>query len=110
MAHALLSVCLLLLASCQAQVLLRKRDLTVNVGRDVFLRSDDLVFRRTRRGEECRVEVVTTDPVTQRVGHVHPTVSPLCVTSCAGFIRAFGLCGFFYLASCAAFERFGIFR
>lgn len=59
----------------QGQILVRKRDLTVNVGRSVFFEREDLVFVRDRRGVDCRVEVVDTDPITQRVGTIEPPVS-----------------------------------
>ncbi|XP_067678275.1 FRAS1-related extracellular matrix protein 1-like [Haliotis asinina] len=58
----------------QGQILVRRRDLTVNVGRSVFLEREDLVFVRARRGVDCRVEVVDTDPITQRVGTIEPPI------------------------------------
>lgn len=61
-------------SSTLAQLLLNKRELTVQTGRSVYLRRDDLVFVRTEPGEGCRVEVVQNEPITQRVGTLEPKV------------------------------------
>ena len=59
-------------------LLVRQNDITVKVGRTVYLNPDDLVFKKPRRGDEaCRVEVVQNDPITQRVGQLEPKVSLL---------------------------------
>lgn len=55
---------------------MRQNDITVKVGRTVYLNPDDLVFKKLRKGDEaCRVEVVQNDPITQRVGQIEPKVS-----------------------------------
>ncbi|CAL1542941.1 unnamed protein product, partial [Lymnaea stagnalis] len=51
------------------------KDILVDIGRSTYLGREDLVVSSVRRGESCRVEVVTTDPITQRVGRIHPPVS-----------------------------------
>ena len=57
-------------------LLVRQNDITVKVGRTVYLNTDDLVFKKMRKGDEaCRVEVVKNDPITQRVGRLEPEVS-----------------------------------
>lgn len=55
------------------QILVSKKELSVNIGRSVFLRKDDLLFVDTKKSE-CRVEVDQNDPITQRVGRMEPTV------------------------------------
>ncbi|ESO92424.1 hypothetical protein LOTGIDRAFT_233175 [Lottia gigantea] len=55
-------------------LLVDQREIKVNVGRFVHLERQDLVFVRIGRDEECRVEVVNNDPITQRVGHIEPTI------------------------------------
>jgi hypothetical protein len=44
----------------------------VKIGRNVYLKRDDIRFSVTEKGDECRVEVVRNDPITQRVGYVEP--------------------------------------
>lgn len=69
---------LLLLAivcSAHGRLVSHTRELDVKVGRSVYLSRDDLHIGSTRRGEDCRVEVVMADPITQRVGHMDPPVS-----------------------------------
>jgi hypothetical protein len=61
------------LASAGGQILVSKKELSVNIGRSVFLRKDDLVFVDSKKSE-CRVEVDQNDPITQRVGRMEPTV------------------------------------
>lgn len=70
-------VVLLTLCLCAhgSEIVLRTRELRVKVGRAVYLDREDLAISRTRRGEECRVEVVVADPITLRVGHLDPPVS-----------------------------------
>lgn len=69
-----LVVLVTLLAAVAAGLVQHTRELAVNVGRSVFLTRDDLNVASTRRGEDCRVEVVISDPVTQRVGHLDPPI------------------------------------
>lgn len=66
---SLLSICV----SCQ--IVLDTKELSVDIGRSVYLKRDDIRFSRTEKGEECRIEVVRNDPITQRVGYVEPHVS-----------------------------------
>ena len=63
------------------QILISKKELSVDIGRSVYLRKDDLVFRDTSKKSECRVEVVQNDPITQRVGRLEPMVSKPFVVS-----------------------------
>ena len=67
----------ILVSQCDGgNLLVRQNDITVKVGRTVYLNTDDIVFRKPRRGDEaCRVEVVQNDPITQRVGQLEPKVS-----------------------------------
>ncbi|KAK3773470.1 hypothetical protein RRG08_007957 [Elysia crispata] len=71
-----LTSCLLLAmlpATCHAAgLVIRHRDIRVDIGRSVYLGRDDLVITTVRRNEHCRVEVVMNDPATQRVGKLHP--------------------------------------
>ena len=68
---------IILISLCNgANLLVKQNDLTVKVGRTVYLNTDDLVFKKLRKGDEaCRVEVVQNDPITQRVGQLEPEVS-----------------------------------
>ena len=76
----IISVCWIVLAvlppaQARGSLVQSQKALNVKNGRSVFLKREDLQVARTRRGEECRVEVVTTDPITQRVGLIDPPVS-----------------------------------
>ena len=66
---------LAVLCSAHGRLVSQTRELDVRVGRSVYLSRDDLHIGSTRRGEDCRVEVVMADPITQRVGHMDPPVS-----------------------------------
>lgn len=68
---SLLSICV----SCQ--IVLDTKELSVDIGRSVYLKRDDIRFSQTEKGDECRIEVVRNDPITQRVGYVEPHVSTL---------------------------------
>lgn len=68
-------VLLLMPRDCPAQLVVRQKDISVDIGRSTFLGREDLVVSSVRRGESCRIEVVTNDPITQRVGRIHPPVS-----------------------------------
>lgn len=87
-----IGMCLLLLVvwlsvvRSQSTLVLRTHEVRVKVGRSVYLDRDDLHIVRLRRGEDCRVEVVMADPITQRVGHMDPpvstrTIAVLCLCS-----------------------------
>ncbi|XP_071131154.1 FRAS1-related extracellular matrix protein 1-like [Mytilus edulis] len=65
---SLLSLC----AYCQ--IVMDTKELTVKIGRSVYLKRDDIRFTVTEKGDECRVEVVRNDPITQRVGFVEPHI------------------------------------
>ncbi|KAK3579867.1 hypothetical protein CHS0354_025772 [Potamilus streckersoni] len=56
------------------QILVRTNELTVKIGKTVYLNKDDMVFRRTRRGDTCRGEVMQNDPISQRVGELEPKI------------------------------------
>lgn len=68
---------LCLIVTSAGQILVSKKEISVDIGRSVFLRKDDLVFVDTTKKSECRVEVVQNDPITQRVGRLEPTVRKL---------------------------------
>lgn len=70
-----LLVTLLPCVTCGGGLVQHTQVVSVDVGRSAYLAREDLRIARTRRGEDCKVEVVTADPVTQRVGHLNPTVS-----------------------------------
>lgn len=58
-------------------------------GQSVFLSEDDLKFSIPREKDVCKVEVVTNEPITQRVGKLTPQVFGLCCAAlsvhvCAG--------------------------
>lgn len=59
----------------QAQLLLRKNDLSVKIGRSVYFLPEDFTFSPIKDTEKCRLEVVQNDPITQRAGRVEPQVS-----------------------------------
>lgn len=58
---------------CTCKVVVHKADISVKIGRSVYLRPEDL-YIETMENEKCRVEVITNDPITQRVGHLEPQV------------------------------------
>lgn len=58
-----------------AALVLRTNTLTVKVGRTVYLNTDDIVIKNMKkRDEDCRIEVVQRDAITQRVGKLDPKV------------------------------------
>ena len=59
------------LSTCK--VVVHKADISVKIGRSVYLRPEDL-YIETTENEKCRVQVITNDPITQRVGHLEPQV------------------------------------
>lgn len=63
-----------LIAFAYCELLAEKRDLSVKIGRSVYINPSNLVFRPLSRNVECKVEVVNNDPITQRVGTVEPQV------------------------------------
>lgn len=66
--------CILIIATyCSCKVVVHKADISVKIGRSVYLRPEDL-YIETTENEKCRVEVITKDPITQRVGHLEPQV------------------------------------
>lgn len=66
-------LCIVISLCDGGNLLVRQNDITVKVGRTVYLNPDDLVFKKLRKGDEaCRVEVVQNDPITQRVGQIEP--------------------------------------
>lgn len=71
---------LCLIVTSAGQILVSKKEISVDIGRSVFLRKDDLVFVDTTKKSECRVEVVQNDPITQRVGRLEPTVRKLSLS------------------------------
>ncbi|BFZ16343.1 hypothetical protein BsWGS_19382 [Bradybaena similaris] len=62
---------------CWTRLVVRQKDIGVDIGRSTYLTREDLVISTVRRGESCRVEVATADPITQRVGRITPPVSRL---------------------------------
>ncbi|CAG5123557.1 unnamed protein product, partial [Candidula unifasciata] len=57
---------------CGGRLVVRQKDLVVDIGRSTYLTREDLAISTVRRGESCRVEVATADPITQRVGRITP--------------------------------------
>lgn len=47
-------------------------------GQSVFLSEEDLKFSIPREKDACKVEVVTNEPITQRVGKLTPQVFGRC--------------------------------
>lgn len=74
----ILLVCFIVTSA--GQILVSKKEISVDIGRSVFLRKDDLVLVDTTKKSECRVEVVQNDPITQRVGRLEPTVRKLLLS------------------------------
>lgn len=72
--HQLLIV-YLLTAFVNCALVLRTNTITVKVGRTVYLNNGDILLKKVKKGDEgCRVEVVQTDPITQRVGQLEPKI------------------------------------
>lgn len=70
-----LIVVFLLPVFTSAGLVLRTNTLTVKVGRTVYLNTDDIVIKNLKkRDEDCRIEVVQRDAITQRVGKLEPKV------------------------------------
>jgi len=58
----------------EASMVQQKHNLTVRKGRSAFLHSRDLVIEVPEDGSLCKVQVEDNDPMTQRVGKMHPKV------------------------------------
>ena len=106
----------ILVSQCDGgNLLVRQNDVTVKVGRTVYLNTDDIVFRKPRRGDEaCRVEVVQNDPITQRVGQLEPKVSLMTlyfqrnkVSFCSYLLKTTGLEGRLLYVCPSHFVLFG---
>ncbi len=64
--------CLLLASGVRSQGW-TEGSLTVKRGRTAYLHPDELRIT-VKEGQLCKVEVLRNDPMTQRVGHMEPTV------------------------------------
>lgn len=69
-----LAVLSLLTLCTFGQIVMDTKELTVKIGRNVYLKRDDIRFSDADKGDECRIEVVRNDPITQRVGYVQPHI------------------------------------
>ena len=64
-----------LLAVTNASLIRSKNEMTVRIGRVVTLHPMDLQFQVPDSAKDkCKVEVIQTDPITQRVGQMTPKV------------------------------------
>ena len=70
---SVLLTCLVLASGVRSQGW-TEGSLLVKRGRTAYLHPDDLGITVTE-GQLCKVEVLHNDPMTQRVGHMEPTVS-----------------------------------
>lgn len=70
----LLQLLLLLLDPASATFISTNRGLTVMKGSSAFLSGEHLRFAIPKEKDACRVEVVTNEPITQRVGKLTPQV------------------------------------
>ncbi|XP_023221594.1 FRAS1-related extracellular matrix protein 1-like [Centruroides sculpturatus] len=57
-----------------AQLLLYSKEIEVPIGREIYLTKNDLLFHTIDKGLICKVEVVTNEPMTQRVGLFEPQI------------------------------------
>ncbi|CAH1774292.1 unnamed protein product [Owenia fusiformis] len=55
-----------------SSVIITNNAITVKIGRAVFIDPKDLTFTPTDTSTVCKVRVVTNDPITQKVGRIHP--------------------------------------
>ncbi|XP_035228266.1 FRAS1-related extracellular matrix protein 1-like, partial [Stegodyphus dumicola] len=65
---------LLLCTQVLSQILSKRNDIKVFIGREVLIKPADLQFQNSTQGAACKVEVVTKEPVTQQVGVLKPQV------------------------------------
>lgn len=72
----LLLFCIFTKISCQ--LLSRKEDIKVSIGREVYINPSDLQFINSTDDTVCKVEVVMNEPMTQRVGLLEPQVYVIC--------------------------------
>ncbi|XP_032156062.1 FRAS1-related extracellular matrix protein 1 isoform X11 [Sapajus apella] len=72
--NALLLLLLLLLAWASPTFISVNRGVRVMKGHSAFLSGDDLKFAIPKEKDACKVEVVTNEPITQRVGKLTPQV------------------------------------
>lgn len=57
-----------------SQLLLKKENIVVLIGREVYLKPTDLQFQNTTQASVCKVEVIGNEPMTQQVGLLLPQV------------------------------------
>jgi hypothetical protein len=71
-----------------ASIVRSKREISVQIGRSVYIHPDDLVLDG---GTTCKVELDVFDPVSQRVGTLEPKVSalPTCRVLMQVFAKTF---------------------
>ncbi|XP_077981131.1 FRAS1-related extracellular matrix protein 1-like [Glandiceps talaboti] len=63
-----------LMSTVIGQLVAVNNGLAVAIGRTVFLNPADLTFHLTNPEDECKVEVILNEPMTQRVGSLSPQV------------------------------------
>lgn len=56
------------------QLLIKKENVRVLIGREVLISSSNLQFANSSDDSVCKVEVVTNEPMTQQVGLFEPQV------------------------------------
>ncbi|XP_013409601.1 FRAS1-related extracellular matrix protein 1 isoform X2 [Lingula anatina] len=66
-------LCVTVAALTNGKLLQQRRDLVVDIGRQVYLKPGDMVFNIPQEKDICKVEVIP-DPMTQRVGDIEPKV------------------------------------
>lgn len=57
-----------------SQILLKKENIRVLIGREVYISSSNLQFINSSDDSVCKVEVVSNEPMTQQVGLFEPQV------------------------------------
>lgn len=72
MKYILFSFAIFLQAS--SQLLLKKENILVLIGREVYLKPSDLQFQNSSDEAVCKVEVISNEPMTQQVGVLLPQV------------------------------------
>ena len=75
--HCLLMALAMLLGMASSLMVEKNAPLSVYKGRIAYVHPHDLILS-VPDGDLCKVEVVTNDPMSQRVGKLHPLVSPRC--------------------------------
>ena len=72
--HCLLMALAMLLSMASSLMVEKNAPLSVYKGRVAYIHPHDLILS-VPEGDLCKVEVITNDPMSQRVGKLHPLVS-----------------------------------